>query len=698
MRRRDLFFLLFLVVIATPVFTQSLFNSLLTLKVAPGANIPMGEDSDLFELNYGGNISGEISMPFFPALYTSVDVGYNYVPLRTDITELSLMAFGAGLGLELNPIPTLSIRAFGSGGYYYGFLHNGDDSGGYPYAGGGLGAYVLFSSRFGVGVDAGYRQYLGLESQVFVNAGLIFNIIPSQKGGGTGGVLQHKPGKGLDLLKVDLDSVFPVFFSYYDDNPVGTAVLRNHEKKKIKDIEVTYYVKQYMDNPKTCTAPTTLEPGEEMEISLYGLFTNSILEVSEGSKVSAQISIKYTYNNDSYIRERVETQEIQNRNAITWDDDRRVAAFVTAKDSVVLKFAKNTAGIVKDNTDSGVNRNLALAMGINAALREHGMAYVIDPATPYSELAGNTGAVDFLQFPMQSLEYKAGDCDDLSILNCALLEAVGVETAFVTTPGHIFMAFSLGITQKEAEKQFTRPEDLIFMEDKSWIPVEITEIEGGFLKAWQIGAKEWRENAAKLKAGFYPTHQAWEQYKPVGFDIAQADITMPDPEKVTESFNKEYALFIDRELRPQIEALKKKIEEDPHPRNYNKLGVLYARYGYKDEAEEQFKKAVSSNNFLPSLVNLGNINFLNEDYAEALDYYNQVNRIKPDSPKVLLGIARACYQIEEYDKVADAYGQLKDLDPLLAEEYSYLEMQDAGTTRASDSERFTSMMPWEDGE
>ena len=151
MRRRDLFFLLFLVVIATPVFTQSLFNSLLTLKVAPGANIPMGEDSDLFELNYGGNISGEISMPFFPALYTSVDVGYNYVPLRTDITELSLMAFGAGLGLELNPIPTLSIRAFGSGGYYYGFLHNGDDSGGYPYAGGGLGAYVLFSSRFGVG-------------------------------------------------------------------------------------------------------------------------------------------------------------------------------------------------------------------------------------------------------------------------------------------------------------------------------------------------------------------------------------------------------------------------------------------------------------------------------------------------------------------------------------------------------------------
>ena len=32
----------------------------------------------------------------------------------------------------------------------------------------------------------------------------------------------------------------------------------------------------------------------------------------------------------------------------------------------------------------------------------------------------------------QTLEYRAGDCDDLSILYSALLESVGVETAFIT--------------------------------------------------------------------------------------------------------------------------------------------------------------------------------------------------------------------------------------------------------------------------
>ncbi len=38
-----------------------------------------------------------------------------------------------------------------------------------------------------------------------------------------------------------------------------------------------------------------------------------------------------------------------------------------------------------------------------------------------------------------------GDCDDLSILVCSLFEAVAIDTAFITVPGHIFMAFDSGL-------------------------------------------------------------------------------------------------------------------------------------------------------------------------------------------------------------------------------------------------------------
>ncbi len=696
MKSRSLLIGLLVILAATPSIGQNAFDSLLSLKVAPGVNIPLGTDSALFEPSYAGRVSGELSLPFLPVLYASVDVAYNYVPLKTAVTDLSVLAFGAGVGIDLNPIPLLSIRVFGRGGYYYGFLHNGADSGGHAFADGGLGAYVLFSPRIGAGIDAGYRQYFGLGSELFVNGAVLVNIVPSAKGSGESGVRGHKPGEGLDLLGVDLKSVFPVFYSLYDDNPVGTAVVRNFERRPIQDVELTFYVKQYMDNPKQCAVPGTLAPGQQVEVPLYGLFTNRILEVSEGTKVSALIDVTYTYDKARYRRERVVTLEVQNRNAVTWDDDRRVAAFVTAKDAAILKFARNVAAVVKENTGGAVNRNLALAMGMFTALKEYGMSYAIDPTTPYSELAAASAAVDFVQFPMQSLEYKAGDCDDLSILNCALLESVGVETAFITVPGHIFMAFSLGISEEAARTQFLRPDDLVFMEDSVWVPVEITEIEGGFLKAWQTGAKEWRESAAKLKAGFYPTHLAWEQYRPVGFDIAQADITPPEEAGLARALAREYATFVEREIFPRVEELKQRISQTQSAKDMNKLGVLYAQYGIHDRAQEQFRKATAGTEYFPALLNLGNVRYLGEDYSGALEYYARADKVQRDHPGVLLGVARASHQIERYEAVAAAYDKLKRLDPALAAAHSYLEMKEQGSGRAADVDRTRAVTRWED--
>ena len=387
---------------------------------------------------------------------------------------------------------------------------------------------------------------------------------------------------------------------------------------------------------------------------------------------------------------------MQNRNAVTWDDDRRVAAFVTAKDSAVLKFAKNTASIVQANSSPAVNKNLALAMGIHTALREHGMSYVIDPSTPYAELAGSTEVVDFVQFPMQSLEYKAGDCDDLSILYAALLESVGIETAFITIPGHIYMAFSTGLSEADAENQFARPEDLVYMDGAAWVPVEITEIGGGFLKAWQTGAKEWRENVTKLKAQFYSTHEAWTHYSAVGFDIAEADVKMPAEDRVTESFVREYSSFVQREIGPRVDELQAEINRSQSLKAVNKLGVLYARYGLYEQAETEFKQVVEQQEYLPALVNLGNINFLSEDYPEALEFYERAESVRPDNPTVLLGVARASHQLEDYPKASASYAQLKTVDPGLAERFSYLGASGESASRAADQAQVKELMVWEE--
>ena len=138
----------------------------------------------------------------------------------------------------------------------------------------------------------------------------------------------------------------------------------------------------------------------------------------------------------------------------------------------------------------------------------------MDPSTPYIEYSKNKQAVDYLQFPNQTMGFKAGDCDDLSILYCALLESVGViRTAFITVPEHIFMAFSLDISRGIRE-ELLAPEDLIIKEGTAWIPLEVTERKGGFLAAWQLGARQWREQSAKGQAGFFSLADAWKATSP----------------------------------------------------------------------------------------------------------------------------------------------------------------------------------------
>ncbi len=176
------------------------------------------------------------------------------------------------------------------------------------------------------------------------------------------------------------------------------------------------------------------------------------------------------------------------------------------------------------------------------------MSYVVDPTTPYIELSEDRLAVDFLQFPVQSLDYKAGDCDDLSILYSALIESLGIETAFVTTPGHIFAAISLEISADEARKSFLYPDQLIFKEGKAWLPVEVTQIGDGFLRAWQTGAKEWRENVVKGQAGFFPIHEAGKACEPVRFAGGRSAITLPAEESIVAVYLEEINMSVEREI------------------------------------------------------------------------------------------------------------------------------------------------------
>jgi hypothetical protein len=336
-------------------------------------------------------------------------------------------------------------------------------------------------------------------------------------------------------------------------------VVQNLENGSIKNVRISLLVKQFMDSPKLCASIPVMAKNEEIRVPLI---------------------------------------------AMTWDDDRKAASFVTAKDPVVLRFAKSIAGETRNSGSNAINTNFQIGMGLFQALSLYGINYVVDPKSPYEDFSKNKFSLDYLQFPSQTLTYKAGDCDDLSILYSALLKSVGIEAAFVTIPGHIFTALSLDMDPEEAKRTFLNPGNLIFTDNNTWIPVEITMIVDGFLKAWEKGAAEWR--SAEGQRGFFPIDDAWKVYKPVGSPVGDVvDAVPPDSARLSASYNRELEAFIKREIDEQVTSIKSEISRsNNNQRLVNRLGVLYARFGLYEEATVEFKKI--SGSYVPGMKSWNN--------------------------------------------------------------------------------------------
>jgi tetratricopeptide (TPR) repeat protein len=480
------------------------------------------------------------------------------------------------------------------------------------------------------------------------------------------------PVKG-DALELEGSSLtaFPILAKYYDDHPVGKAAIRNRLAIPATNLRVSLFVPSYMDAPKECAVIAELR--DKAELGLYALFNDKIMAITEGAKAAATMTVDYAVGGLRYTQDFPLTIRILNRNALVWDDDRKAAAFVTAKDPAILTFAKNTTGMLSGLATGDISRDLLKAAILHEALAAYGMSYETDPYSPYAGSKGGS-TLDFLQFPRQTLEYRAGDCDDLSILYCALLESVGVETAFITIPGHIYMAFAVEASPERGMPRWNYADDFIVRDGKTWIPVETTLAKEDFLQAWQAGKEEWAKGCAAGNAALYPTHEAWKTYEAVDFSESAPPIVQPERKEVLARFVRTLDRFIDRELYPSVKRLKgemEKAKDSAEPGN--RLAVLYARFGKYDLALAELESITSAREYVPALINAGNVHYLRGDFLKAKDFYARAYRQEPENPNAVLQLSRALYELKDYGSSDAMYGRLKRIDTRLASSYGYLE-------------------------
>ena len=65
---------------------------------------------------------------------------------------------------------------------------------------------------------------------------------------------------------------------------------------------------------------------------------------------------------------------------------------------------------------------------------------------------------------------------------------------------------------------------------------------------------------------------------------------------------------VEREIYPQVTQIQAKMEQSNEKYRYeNQLAVLYARYGLYDRALQSFERIIAENEYVPALINTGNI-------------------------------------------------------------------------------------------
>jgi tetratricopeptide (TPR) repeat protein len=653
-----------------------------SLTVAPAVSVPLlaadGSGSTPFAAAWGGSLmAGYAPKASFP-LSLRLGAGFSIAGLRSyegvsvpgSLSEIGLLG---GAGFDRDLAKGLSLRAFLDAGLAYGSLSGTNSA--YAAAQAGLGLGYRISPSLAARLDLAALYKAGLYGGLGASLGLSYCLPERARAG-----LPAKP-RLLELGAASMKSVFPVMRSYYDQSPIGSARISNSSGEPVTDIRVSFVIKQYMDGPKECATIARLEPGAAVEVPLYALFNDRILDVTEATKATGEVSVEY---GAGLSQSRTATVLVNDRNALTWSDDRKAAAFVSSKDPWVLDLTGNFMAAVKGLRNPELPKSLQTAIAIHEGLRAYGIGYMLSTTRPFEQEVLNPEAVDSLKFPRQTLTFRAGDCADLSVLYASCLEAAGVETAFITIPGHIFLAMDLGIAPDESRARAMDRRNLIVRGDRVWLPIETTMRDSGFVEIWQKGADEWRSAGDKQVAAFYPMHEAWRTYPPMGLPADGSSVARPSSDKVAAAFSSEIAKAVDAELGARLAAMGQLPASGAAASSaLNDRGVLYGKYGRYDEALRDFQAAAKAGS-ASALVNLGNISMLRSDPAGAYAFYQAAEKRLTGSAGLYVNLAKAAAAIGDGEAAGEALEKARAIDPKVADRFARLAQAGSAGTRAAE--------------
>lgn len=494
------------------------------------------------------------------------------------------------------------------------------------------------------------------------------------KGAGAAGseMQMNLTAPDFSITSFEIENIFPSLIAYYEKNEIATVKMKLTKGSAIERGKVSILIPALMDLP--VEKQISLNTGQEKSVSMALLFSkDKLLNIKSDMSVPANVTISFYQNGTKHERNLIVPVKVHQVNGLDWNNMATLGSFVTSANVTIDKLARHSL----TNLEKGaMNDQFEEALAIFATLRKYGITYIKDPANSY----GN--GLDKIQFPVETLEKKSGDCDDTSILMASLLSAVNIPVSFVVYADHVLIMFDTGIFAKNVDKLGVDASKVIIHNGRCWIPVETTQLKGSFFNAWNVAAQEFRQAIAdKEHIDIVSLEEAWKTYQPFNYERTIAVSvsgakTAIDQELLTVT-NETKKL-----LNNQIAALKS--QGMLSAADQNKLGALYARAGQYSESKEWMAKvAARASNDHTSLNNYACALLLNGDEKGALAQVEKSLAIKRSS-EAMVNKALCYYLMATTDDGVEKFVQTlidvqaslpkgKSLDKLLGLELTKVE-------------------------
>lgn len=294
--------------------------------------------------------------------------------------------------------------------------------------------------------------------------------------------------KNLRIKNIEIQNeIFPHLLGEFERKPIGFIEIENISNRiltaKIEPVSTLIDVELEPEEFQ-------INPNEAKKTTIYVSHNFELRKITERIKTD----IKFIVKSSPEIPDDSKKVKILLRTKNEWNGNvEDLKYFIEPDSKTILSLTRKIIWEKRDTLEKiePILRKFYIAKFLFNELSKI-ITYVSDPSR----------SIDIVQYPEETLQLRAGDCDDLVVLYASMLGSVGIDFAIIDVKemrqnyeSHVYILFDSGIEKKYAQNITENEKKYVVMKNKNrletlWIPVETTLVRENFDKAWEVGAEQ----------------------------------------------------------------------------------------------------------------------------------------------------------------------------------------------------------------